>query len=128
MFDSIKSEKITPQNKKLLNSTVSQINKSITNSLSVHTNHHAYEHYWYRESDVPENLLQSFEHYKLNNVLPVLSVHKNNKKVYKFDANNILVHVYNSITEARKTECLSEKNIQKYIDEKIVHNSQINKN
>lgn len=125
MFDSIKLGKIVLQNKKLSNSTVSQINKSITNSLSVHTNHHAYEHYWYRESDIPENLLRSFEHYKLNNVLPNLSVHKNNKKVYKFDTGGVLVHVYNSITEARKTECLTEKSIQKYIKEKVVYNSHI---
>lgn len=125
MFDSIKSGKIVLHNKKLSNSTVSQINKSITNSLSVHTNHHAYEHHWYRESDIPENLLQSFGCYKLNNVLPNLSVHKNNKKVYKFDTTGVLVHTYNSITEARKTEGLSEKSIQKYIDEKVVHNSHI---
>ena len=59
----------------------------------------------------------------INNILPELTVHKNNKKVYKFDENDKLVHTYNSITEARKTEKISEKTIGKYITEKTIYNS-----
>src|SRR5690606_19007090 len=50
MYNAIQSGSFVPQNKKLLRSTINQVNKSVTNSLSIHTSHLGYEHYWYRES------------------------------------------------------------------------------
>ncbi len=121
LYKMIQNKQFVPKNDKLQRSTVSQINKSVTNALSVHTNHSGYEHYWYRESDIPEDLLKEYENYKLNNTLPKIAIHKNNKQVYKFDDNDNLVKSYNSITEARKTENLTEKTICKYITEKTLH-------
>ena len=123
LYSQIQNKTFIPKNEKLLKSKLTQINKSITNSLSTNTNHHAYEHYWYRECDIPEILIEQYNNYKLNNVLPELSVHKNNKKVYKYDINNNLVHIYNSITDARKKEKITEKTINKYISENIEFNS-----
>lgn len=123
LHKSIQEKTFIPKDQRLTRSTVSQINKSITNSLSNYASHSAYEHRWYRESDIPEDLLNDYEEYKSNNVLPEVKIHKNNKRVYKFDENNTLVHTYNSITEARKSEGLSEKIINKHIADNTLHNS-----
>jgi hypothetical protein len=120
MYNSIRSGEFVPNNKKLLNSGIIQINKSITNSLSMNTNHYAYEYHWYRESDVPDPIL--LEDFKLTNEMPELKVHKNTKRVCKFDENDNLVCEYNSITEARKCENLSEKTMNKYISERTLFN------
>jgi prophage antirepressor-like protein len=121
LYNSIQSNQIILKNEKLKKSTISQINKSITNSLSIHTNHTAYEHLWYRELEIPENLLEVFEDYKKNNIIPNLKIHKNNKIVYKFK-NDELVHTYLSMTDVFKIEKISEKTLKKYIIEKTLYN------
>jgi hypothetical protein len=121
LYNKIQNELFIPKNHKLKQSTLAQVNKSITNALSIHTNHFAYEHYWYRESDIPEDMKIMYEKYKNNNNLPELEIHKNNKKVYKYDIDGKLTIVYNSISEAYKTEGVSEKTINKYITENTIH-------
>ena len=123
MFKGIKDGSIVLKNEKSKLSTLNQINKNITNSLSIHTNHTCFEQLWYRENDVPEKMKAQFELYKANNIVPDLKIHKNNKPVYKYDTNYNLVHTYLSKVEAMKGERVSEKNLGKFIlDRALVNN------
>jgi len=123
LYKSIQAGSIVLKNQKLKKSTIEQINKSITNCLSVNTNHYGYEYLWYRECDIPENLIDKFEDYKSNNILPGIVIHKNNKQIYKFDNENKLVFTYNSISAALKTEALTEKILKKCIYERNLVNN-----
>jgi hypothetical protein len=120
MYKSIQTNVITLKNEKLKQSTIAQINKSITNCLSMHTNHTGYEHKWYRENEIPEDMKTSYEEYISSHELPEIVVHKSCKKVYKFDKDNVVVKTYSSIVDTCRNENLTEKVLKKSILSKTI--------